>query len=1449
VYVRAAAAAVLLLPNVPPLSAQPLRDDRGVPATATLPESNEAMLLSSRVEEAVQRGDYRLAIELIDRIMKLPGELVAAPASRTYYPVWRQAQRLTTLLPPAGVELYRQLYDAEVAARFQQARDAADLDALRELFNGYRLSTSWGQIGRELVVRLLDQAAYGECIEILRELLAAGGADDVERRAQLAIALARVGALPAAHGELNALLADPRAVAAGVAPGLQALRDWLSGPAGGGTPRAALDVGATLRAPLQWSLRLRSAEPVGDDRELAAAVEFLRRLPLLAPVIADDVMVLRSRGMVVALDALTLTPLWSVTEIGTPGAEDALGSGSRWSRNSVGGRGDQPPMSDDTHELLTHSLRHTLTAGLGMVLTIEALASPEPEVDVMGRRTFPARVNVQPNELVARELRTGRLVWRTGLDAESPLAGVAFQDRPLLINGVVVAAIQRKDDLNLALIEPGTGTLLREMAIVGPPTHFNAIGGRALLAADETSIYIATGNGVVAAISRRTHQWQWATVYPSRIGEHLARLWWQPEVEADPPPIDRPVIADELLILAPIDSDDILALDRFSGRQRWRRPRGEYSFLVAALAGGLILGGQGVTCLDLSDGTTVRWKSVPLEVTGRPAMWGSSIFVPTSRGICMIDGHSGKLVLDQYPRVPRETERPAAGVAAGEATGMDPVRRIPDATQNLIASDSALFAVAPGRVVKYPDICATRACSEAAGRDGERHELALAWLDALSGSAAEALARLERLQPADSALVAARDQLLARVCIELARGATDGDEQLAWLRRAGQATRDSATAAELMRLVGQTLERAGRREDAVRHYADILLARSAPLLVDHDDSSLYTAPWLLASERMEALLAESTDADRAAFIGGVLEQARGAGEISTIQRLRSAVAPFPEQREVGEALMLATLPPELTLRIMVDDDPAEPPELRRRLHLRRWETHVALGMMPEAAADRDAWHERFAADAPAAQDEPAPAADNAATPPEGDVVARIELAQRKLEQALQTPNFTSSFARQWKVEDVELILDPRDMLSNMRPWIFTRNNREAQIELRRAVHDGARLRQELDAVGLPAQPSSGDFAVTLFPEREGEDAAGRRTSWPALLYEQVAVVPARGGIKCIGLGPERGGGRKLWEFAIRSAEWEQIPRDFADRAAACPTGLCIAVRPDRLIMLDWFDGQIRWQRDFPGLTIRRVRVAGRSVVAIADDFQAVAVSVADGSRIRRLPPRYAALRACDVIGESLLLWDDESVAACEVEDLSLRWTMACRGVRSYLRVAGREWVAWRVRGSSAWTVCDVRTGEPALARTIDDVGDVTAMVVRDDVLYVAGRVTVSDEDSPTRAVLLAAHQVPDGVRLWHQRIETGVDVNATQLAAHPEYIPLLRLGPMSEGELPDLTSMALELVERSSGRRLEPTPIGRDFKNREHLCGPYLLATPARMIVQGNGCLAAYGNSRLSPEP
>src|SRR5207249_4494760 len=108
------------------------------------------------------------------------------------------------------------------------------------------------------------------------------------------------------------------------------------------------------------------------------------------------------------------------------------------------------------------------------------------------------------------------------------------------------------------------------------------------------TIYVSTGNGVVAAVNRDDLGWKWAALYSSTISRATVPPWGMngpqppPPHEYGPEPI---VLVDELVLVAPPDSDGILALDRFSGRQAWPMlARQNYEHLLGVLPQGVVVG-------------------------------------------------------------------------------------------------------------------------------------------------------------------------------------------------------------------------------------------------------------------------------------------------------------------------------------------------------------------------------------------------------------------------------------------------------------------------------------------------------------------------------------------------------------------------------------------------------------------------------------------------------------------------------------------------------------------------------------------------------------------------------------------------------------------------------------------------------------------------------------------
>ncbi|MBU0638640.1 MAG: PQQ-like beta-propeller repeat protein, partial [Planctomycetes bacterium] len=394
------------------------------------------------------------------------------------------------------------------------------------------------------------------------------------------------------------------------------------------------------------------------------------------------------------------------------------------------------------------------------------------------------------------------------------------------------------------------------------------------------------------------------------------------------------------------------------------------------------------------------------------------------------------------------------------------------------------------------------------------------------------------------------------------------------------------------------------------------------------------------------------------------------------------------------------------------------------------------------------------------------------------------------------------------------------------------------------------------------------------------------------IHQELVAVPVRGGLVCVGLGPERYAGRRQWEYAI--PEWSTVPTGFTERSAAGRHGVCFAPRRDRIILVGWSDGQLWWQRDLPGVTIERLYLSGgpavrrpaattcgtavsavfrpgvsageppaatdERLVIVCDDQRVWVIDATFGRRLQRVETGVAAPQRVDVVGGTIVVWGLESVVGIDIGTLNQVWQQACAPVVDTVVVEAARaeargssdyaypWVAYRAHGRPEWHLLDARGGQPVSETSLGEFDVVSAIVVDSDRLFVVGLASPPGDEVEQRLVRLTAFDQAASERLWSRDFSTAVEVNATQLAAHPDVIPILLVsgGGVSAGaELP-----AIQLVSKHDGEPGEPLSIKTDFRPVvEATCEMYMLVTPTRMIVQAGGNLIAYGNSPLHSGP
>ncbi|TWT45940.1 outer membrane biogenesis protein BamB [Phycisphaerae bacterium RAS1] len=1387
------------------------------PVSAALPESNEAAILTAQVEQALQFGDYRLAISLTRRIAELPEGLVAVPGARTYYPVWRQALRLLAQLPPEASELYRQMYDAQVRAELDDAAPRGDLPALRRLFRTHRASGQWEAVGGELAAQLIDRGEFGEAIDVLRVMSENATSRAADVAAQLAVALGHVGATRAAGRTLERLATELRAhPQPGWPERLALLQAWL-----GASAAAGRGDGMTLE-PLRsidanWSLPLTPASSgvFDNDDQVAETMDTLRRLPLIEPVLDDDMLFVRGRGTLWAIDALTLTLRWRMGDM------RQAGGAVQPERHDEPGEEDSPPLSDDASLLFSHALRHAISTGFGKVFTIEGLTLADQDAERFGWQGIgndaPGPV---PNALVARDRADGQIVWRAGVDADDPLFGVAFQDAPLIAGGAICTAIQRGNELRVCLIDPESGKLRSEVMVVGPPTAFSALGGRCLLTCDETTVYLCTGNGVVAALSRDDLSWKWAAVYPGTRQERRGRWRWMPSsrIRMHSLGAQRPLIAEDLLIVCPPDAPFVFAFDRFNGRQVWPPiERSAFDFVVGPAAEGLLVAGNSVVCLDLADGHTVRWRSVTMEIAGRPCVASDRVYVPTTGGLVTLDARTGRVLDDAGQAMAESVRRSATPTGVGAA---------------LLTDGRALYGVSPNGVFKQPDAAAARAQVDellAAAPADARAVLADAWLKLLSGHDEAALDALRLLQRGDAQVAAACDRLLTGVFLALARKSPDAATRLDWLKRAATLSPGpDGAAAGLMLYVGRTLEESGQLEAATAHYCDMLSGMSADAAIDRSDPRLRRAGWSLALERLDALLAgadgavESTLSQRAAAAGA-------ARDYRLLRRLRGAALPERTRAEIDAALAASDLPYELAFEFAESaaQRGGEPGML-----LERWAAHVALGRFAEAQQDQARCTEAFGAGV-------------GLSDAERSLLARVQRDMEKLVRE-QTPPFDPTFFRPWRLPASELLLPiggvPRDAA-----FVLARSlSDDARLVRLVSVASGQTWRSWTD--GLERHSGAAAITHAFFNERLGHGDV--ESAWPVATFGALAAAPVAGGLIGVGLapiGPEKRAGTRLWEYPL--PEWGELPPDFHQVCAVGPEGVCLLTPRRRLVLLDWHDGHPIWERELGSLDAVRIARAGQTLVILDRDDQLSSLAWRDGRNLDRFQSDNLVVHDLLALENTVIVWSDLGVTAIDAQTREVLWTHQEPTDDLHALDAAGGCLALHHAGGGV-ALRDVHSGEALLHGPLPDVGDLTAVARSATRAYLAGIGAAPGAGALRSNVQICCVELPSGRKIWSNVIESLVPVTWGALTANPQYIPVLIERSGADGS-PEarVASLAIQLIERESGRALEPLPISEHFRNADTGGPTCLLTTSSRMIVQFGGSIAAFGLSRTTREP
>lgn len=234
-------------------------------------------------------------------------------------------------------------------------------------------------------------------------------------------------------------------------------------------------------------------------------------------------------------------------------------------------------------------------------------------------RSIPIKVRIPLRRLMCFNRFTGQKLWEKDGKEDSFFKGASVPITPVMRDNVLYCtAFRMKGYVQtfVVALDGETGKTLWKKWISSGSLGTTMFGFHAreplstMLAESEGILYCCTNQGAIAALRATDGKILWVQKYdtiriyaPKGIQPKPRRIHW-----ANNPPL----VVDDKVCVAPMDSPYFYTLDKYTGKILWKQPRkfssGSVEYLVGASQGMVILNGREVVAWDLNTGAK-KWTS------------------------------------------------------------------------------------------------------------------------------------------------------------------------------------------------------------------------------------------------------------------------------------------------------------------------------------------------------------------------------------------------------------------------------------------------------------------------------------------------------------------------------------------------------------------------------------------------------------------------------------------------------------------------------------------------------------------------------------------------------------------------------------------------------------------------------------------------------------------------
>ena len=621
-------------------------------------------------QKLVDEKAYDQAIRILQAlIVRSDAGFVSAADKGRYVALGLKANEMIGKMGPDGLKLYRELYDPQAQAIYEEGLAKGDPAVLRKVASQY-LHTTYGPKALEAIASMdFDRGRFAQAARTWARLTGMNGSgtarplllakvavawhlagDDAladkaigelkesSPQAQAAVSgqeqnllefLQRARTLPAVAAASPALKGWPGL--GGLSEGIGTMDDvdmvlapqWRSSPAPPKPGPAILESLVAGRKFYAVGMNYGGARPVGEFRNGRLRIRPPQGGPIpemyvpsmINPVVIEDIVIFRCDEDVFAHDAISGQEIWRTRSLPIERNVNVPGGGYYF------GYG------------LTDTGRYSLTAAEGKIFLLYGFRPPVPgmnmgpfgRADPTGNRDFSDTSGMAAISVEGQ----GRLVWQVGLGVgeDELIRNGKFISLPGYHAGRLYVVMMHQESYYLACLDAATGALLWKTPFSQAPAMSNVYGPYEDTLTSRASppvvsggkVFAVTNAGVVAGFDLDSGSALWAYQYDSDLMRLTGRLVTMYGSQVAYPNVNPVMVSRGRVICLPADSGQLLALSCEDGTLDWSADRSNQVDLSAVGADRVLLSGPGLLVLSAADGT-VLFSSPGRDIFGRPAV-------------------------------------------------------------------------------------------------------------------------------------------------------------------------------------------------------------------------------------------------------------------------------------------------------------------------------------------------------------------------------------------------------------------------------------------------------------------------------------------------------------------------------------------------------------------------------------------------------------------------------------------------------------------------------------------------------------------------------------------------------------------------------------------------------------------------------------------------------------